>query len=189
MLNNDLKLMKLIDIVQNRNLTRYFVLGFSLLVMILILQKFFLLVVLIVMSLAISYFIGTFQMSKSIGIELVMFTTVLAGFAFGSTTGAVIGLILIITHLIIGHFAAGLYVLWTVPIYIALGVLAGTLTGFDFVTLGIYMTIATNALSIILTAITFPQNLGNYIPFSITNIIFNLILFSQFGPVAYSLVK
>jgi len=189
MLNNDLKLMKLIDILKNRNLTKYFILGLSLLIAILILKKFFLLAVLIGISLVISYFIGMFQMSKSIGIELVTFTTFLAGFAFGPTTGAAIGLILITIHLIIGHFAFGPYIFWTIPLYIMLGILAGTLTGFEFVTLGIYSMLAINIISMILTAITYYQNLVNYIPFSITNIIFNLMLFLQFGPAIYSLVK
>ena len=188
MLNYDLKLMKLIDAIHNRDLTKYLILGFSILVLVLILQKFFLLVVLIGVSLVISYFTGTYQ-SKTIGIELVTFTTVLAGFAFGPTTGALIGLILITTHLTIGHFAFGPYIFWTIPFYVAVGILSGTLTGVEFTTLGIYTIIAINALSLILTAITFPQNLGLYIPFAVTNILFNVIIFSQFGPLIYSLVK
>ena len=189
MLNNDLKLMKLIDVVKNRGLMKYLVLGFSILIMVLILQKFFLLALLIGISLAISYSIGTFQMAKSVGVELVTFTSVLAGFAFGPTAGAIVGFILIVTHLIVGHFAAGIYILWTIPFYVATGILGSMMTGIDFATLGIYITIGINATSIILTAITFPQNLGYYIPFSITNIIFNLVIFTQFGPPIYSLIK
>lgn len=181
--------MKIIYVLQNKNLTKYFIFGFALLVGVLILQKFFLLVVLVGLSLVISYFIGTYQMSKSVGMELVTFTTVLAGFVFGPTTGAFIGLVLIISHLIIGHFAAGIYVVWVLPLYLAAGVLAGTVSGFDFVTLGLYTALAINGIGIVLTAIAYMQNLGSYIPFAITNVIFNLIVFSQFGPAVISLLK
>ena len=189
MLDSDSRLMNLMDYLQRRNLTKYLVLGFVVLFLILILQKLFLLVALVAMSLVISFFMGNYQMAKLIGIELVTFTTVLAGFAFGPTAGIFVGLFLIITHLTIGHFAAGTYIMWVVPAYLALGFLAGTLTGFDFATLGIYLAVGLNVFNLALTFLTFPQNLGNYLPYSITNVIFNLILFSQFGPIAASLVK
>lgn len=181
--------MKVIDYIQDKKLSKYLVLGFSALFLILILQKLFLLVVLIGISLFISYLMGNYQIAKSIGIELVTFTTILAGFAFGPTAGIFVGLFLIITHLTIGHFAAGTYIIWIVPIYLAIGFLAGTLTGFTFTTMGFYMVIAINLFNLILTFLTFPQNLGNYLPYSITNIIFNLILFSQFGPIVSGLIK
>lgn len=189
MLNSDSRLMNFLDYLQRRNLTKYLVLGFAVLFLVLILQKLFLLVALVAMSLVISFSMGNYQVAKSIGIELVTFTTVLAGFAFGPTAGILVGLFLIITHLTIGHFAAGIYIMWVVPAYLVLGFLAGVITGFDFATLGIYMVVGLNLFNLGLTFLTSPQNLGNYLPYSITNVIFNLILFSQFGSIAASLVK
>ncbi len=189
MLNRDLKLMKLRDLFESRNFKRYLILGFALMVMVLVLQKFFILAVLILTSLVISYFVGMFQMAKSIGVELATFTTILAGFVFGPSTGAVVGLFLVITHLTVGHFSAGIYVLWVVPIYVAAGILSGTLAGFSFVTLGIYLMLGINVINLALTAVTFPQNLGNFLPYAVTNVIFNYILFSQFGPAIYSLIR
>ena len=174
--------MDFIDFIKRRNLTRYVVMVLLGIALILILQKLFVLAVLMGASLALSFLVGTYQMSKSFGIELVVFTAILAGFAFGPTMGAIVGFILIVTHLVIGHFAAGAYILWVVPMYTALGFIAGTVSGFDFVTLGIFMTIGVNAISIFITAVTYVQNLGNYLPYSITNIIFNVILFTQLGP-------
>lgn len=181
--------MNIREFIKTRGLTKYLILGFAILVTALILQKFFLIFMLMILSLIISFFIGMFQMSKSIGIELVTFTTILAGFAFGPSWGIAIGLVLIILHFTLGHFAAGPYVLWVVPSYALIGFLAGTITGLDFVTMGVYMTIGLNAFNLFATITTYSQNLGNYLPFSITNILFNLILFNQIGPIIAVLVK
>lgn len=180
--------MNFIDFIKKRNLTKYFVMAFIGIALVLVLNRFFIIATLMATSLAISFLIGTYQASKSFGIELVTFTAILTGFAFDPTMGAVVGFILIVTHLIIGQFAAGFYVLWVIPLYTALGFLAGTLGGFDFVTLGVAMTLGINIISIFITAFIFMQNLANYLPYSITNIIFNLILFTQLGPAISSLI-
>ena len=171
-------------------MNRVFLIAISLLILAFVLQKFFIIAILAVGSVAISFFIGTFQMAKSIGIELVTFTAVLTGFVFGPVMGAIIALVLIILHLIIGQFSAGPYILWVIPAYVTMGFLSGTLTGdISFDLLGIYLTLAINLFNLILTVITFPQNLGNYLPFSVTNILFNFLLFSQLGLPLASLIK
>ncbi len=160
------------------------------LILVFILQKFFVIAMLAVGSIAISYFIGTYHMAKSIGLELVTFTAVLTGFVFGPTLGAVIALVLIILHFIIGQFAAGPYILWVIPAYVVIGFISGTMNGnISFDLLGIYLTLAINLFNFILTVITYPQNLGNYILFSVTNVLFNILLFSQLGLPLVALIK
>ena len=176
------------DFIKSQNLTRYAIIGVLLLLLLVIFQKFFVVIFLIAINIFISFYIGKYQV-KNIGIELVTFTTILTGVVFGPATGAMVGLALIISHLIIGHFAFGAYILWLIPSYIVLGFLSGAVTGFDFFALGIYLTLGMNAFNLILTALIFPQNLGNYLPYSITNIMFNFIMFSFFGPAIYGLVK
>ena len=118
---------------------------------------------------------------KHIGIELVTFTTILVGFVWGPSTGMTVGLILLILHLIIGRYGLSTYLVWTIPEYIAMGFLAGTMKSVGFVNLGIYLSVGIVAINVVLTFIFSNPYFFKYLPYAIGNALFNVLLFLYIG--------
>ena len=137
------------------------------------------LVILIGLSLAMSYIVNNFGL-RQLGLELVTFIAVLTGMKYGPWVAFGITFVLITYHLVAGGFM-GNYVLWTIPAWSIAAIISGFLPQANIVSLGIYTTLAINANNVFFTAITRPTFLPTYLIYVITNIIFNIILFSIFG--------
>ncbi len=141
---------------------------------------------LIAASLLLSYIVGWLKI-KAIGLELVTFITVLSSVAYGPLAGAVIGLALIIFHIAIPQYA-GAYIVWVIPEYAFAAVLAGALSG-SIASIGITVTLILNAINVFLTFLVYKENLGKYLPYAFTNVIFNFIFFTQGGEFVLGLLK
>ena len=136
----------------------------------------FLLVLLIGLSLAISFLVNNFPI-RNLGIELVTFIAVLTGWKYGPWPALVITFILITYHMVAGGFL-GSYVLWVIPAYCVAAIIAGFLPQIGITLLGIVITIGINLNNVAFTAITSPGYLPKYMIFVITNILFNVLLFT-----------
>jgi hypothetical protein len=141
---------------------------------------------LILLSLATTYFVKVTQI-RAIGLEMVTFVTAITGFVYGSTWGAVIGFLLITFHLFVSQYI-GPYILWVIPEYVALGILASTYSDISISTFGIYATIGINLFNLFVTLVLHRGNLGKYAFYSITNVMINIFLFLFFGPMIVGLL-
>lgn len=136
----------------------------------------FLLVLLIGLSFAISFLVNNFPI-RNLGIELVTFIAVLTGWKYGPWPALLVTFILISYHMIAGGFL-GSYVLWVIPAYCVAAIISGFLPQIDITLLGILITIGINLNNIFFTAITSPSYLPKYMIFVVTNILFNILLFT-----------
>lgn len=150
-----------------------------LLILLLLLVPSFSIPILIISSLVLSLCMGVWNI-RGIGIELVLMTTVITGFAYGSMVALIIGFILITFHMVMSQHL-GVYLLWVIPGYCIVGFLSGTTT-MSIAKFGIIATLALNAINFLITAIIFKENLGKFLPFAITNVAFNSILFLYAAP-------
>ena len=141
-----------------------------------IFKGIFLLVLLIGLSLTISFLVNNFPI-RNLGIELVTFIAVLTGWKYGPIPALLITFVLITYHMVAGGFL-GNYVLWVIPAYCVAAIIAGFLPQIDITLLGIVITIGINLNNIFFTAITSPGYLPKYMIFVITNILFNILLFT-----------
>jgi hypothetical protein len=157
------------------------------LLLVVILRGFLLLVVLIGLSIAISFLVNNFPI-RQLGIELVTFIAVLSGLKYGPWVALLVTFILITYHMVAGGFI-GNYVLWVIPAYCVAAVISGFLPYAEVTELGIYATFAINLNNIFFTAITGPTFLPRYIPYAITNVIFNVFLFTVFGQPMLLLIR
>jgi hypothetical protein len=164
---------------ESSNKLLYISAGFIVLALIfLVLSDLIIMSLLVLLSLGISYFVY-FTKLKSIGIELASFVIVITGFVYGPMWGAFLGLFLMGFHILISQYL-GPYVLWVIPEYIILGIAAGTFAT-NVAMFGIDAVLTINAFNIIMTFLTYKQNMGKYIIFAVTNILFNFFLFSVLG--------
>ena len=135
--------------------------------------------ILVILSLAMSYVVNNYGL-RQLGLELVTFIGVLSAIKYGPVTGLIVTFVLISYHMLAGGFIAN-YIFWVIPIYSLVVMLSGFFPTLGIRTLGTYATITINAISTIFTVITSPTYLPKYLPFAITNILFNIILFSILG--------
>ena len=150
------------------------------LLLLVILKGIGILILLILLSFGISFIINNLQI-KQIGIELVTLIAVLSGHKYGPWIALAITFILISYHIIAGGFF-GNYILWVIPAYCLAALISGYLPFLDLTQLGIYVTLAINMINIFFTALTNPTYLPRYLPYPITNIIFNIFLFTILVP-------
>ncbi|MFH2020440.1 MAG: hypothetical protein ABIJ34_03440 [archaeon] len=132
--------------------------------------------VLILLSLGLSFIINNLQI-RSIGIELVTLIAVLTGMKYGPWTSCVLTFILILYHLATGGFF-GPYWFWVIPAYCVAAIISGFMPAADISQLGFYITLGINFNNVLFTGITSPGFLPKYLPYAVTNALFNIILFS-----------
>lgn len=118
---------------------------------------------------------------KQIGIELATLSTVLIAVAYGPMVGAGMGFALIILLVTAGQYT-GSYIIWVIPSYAVAGFIAGSLASMDITVLGIGLTIGMQAVFATLTSVSAAGQLNRYLPFAVTNIIFNLFAFGYLAP-------
>lgn len=167
------KILNLKDIKLSYKILLIAVPALILLILFLIQKQIFFLFIATVTSILISIIIGFVSPMKVIGIELVTFSTILAGNFFGPVTGAVFGVSLLIIHLIVSRYSGGPYLVWTIPVYALIGVLSGFLTDVNFL---IAMVVGVIILDNILTLAFYRENCMKTFIFSIGNLAFNIIL-------------
>jgi hypothetical protein len=144
-----------------------------LLLLFLLQRKFFFLFIATGLSIVLSVIIGFFPPLKVFGIELVTFSTILAGSFYGPVTGAIFGVCLLIIHLIAARYSGGPYIAWTIPSYILIGVLSGFLTDVKML---VAMVVGVILLDNFLTLTFYRENFIKTILFSIGNLAFNILL-------------
>ena len=137
------------------------------------------LVILMGLSFSMSYIVNNFGLRK-IGLELVTFIAVITGMKYGPWIALLITFILISYHIVAGGFL-DTYILWVIPAYCLGGIIAGFLPHMDVVLLGILVTLGICGNNLFWTAMTSPGNIPNYMIYVVTNIMFNVFLFSVFG--------
>jgi hypothetical protein len=147
-----------------------------LLILLLVFKKVLVLVILIGISLGLSFFVNNLNL-RSFGIELVTLVAVLSGMKFGPWIAALLTFVLILYHLATGGFF-GIYWFWVIPAYCLGAIISGFMPATDVSTLGTFVTLGINAVSILFTGLTTPGFLPRYMIYSVTNVIFNIILFS-----------
>ena len=150
-----------------------------LLVIFLVLGQSFILFILIVASVILSYMMGVWHI-KGIGIELVLLSSIISGMMYGPIAGAVVALLLITIHMLSTQHV-NVYLLWVIPAYAVAGYLAGT-TSMDIKQFGLFATLGLNAFNLLITALIFRANVGKFLPFAITNVLFNSVLFLFIAP-------
>lgn len=157
-----------------------------LLLLFLLLGQSFVLMLLIVASILLSYLMGALHI-KGIGVELVLLISILTGMQYGSVAGAVVAFLLITIHMISTQHI-NVYLLWVIPGYAAVGYLAGT-TDMSITRFGIFAALGLNAFNLLLTAVTFRANVAKFLPFALTNVVFNAALFLFIAPSLIGIVS
>jgi hypothetical protein len=147
----------------------------------LLVTKMFVLTVLVVAAFLLTLFIRTFHL-RMFGIELVTFLTILAGYLYGPDTGMLVGMVSILFHLIGSGYFFGLYYMWVVPSYVIIGMLAGLWSAEPIDSLGVMLVLTLNGVNLLFTLLLSPSEIGRYIPFALTDILFNVMLFILLAP-------
>jgi hypothetical protein len=138
-------------------------------------------VLLIGLSLSMSFIVNNLGLRR-IGLEMVTFIAVLSGLKYGPWIALGITFVLITYHLVMGGFI-GEYVLWVIPSYCIAAIIAGFFPQADIQQLGIYSTAGINIISTFFTAVRSPGYLAQYMLYVVTNILFNVFLFTVFGKI------
>jgi len=126
------------------------------------------------LSLVTSFAINRIQI-RSLGVEFVLFASVMAGMAYGPWAGALTAFALMSFHVAVANYR-GPYIIWVIPEYALAGFLAGILQ-WDPVALGISLALMVNGIGLFFTFIFNRGFLGHYLPYAITNVIFNFLVF------------
>lgn len=136
---------------------------------------------LIIAEIVLAFFVGIFELKK-IGIELVTFTTVLAGVVYGPVVGLMMGLFMVTVHFILTK-SLGPYILYCVPMMGVIGFLAGSgLFAGDVVMLGIILSLFYNLVTGGLGTIILRDFFAELL-WSGSNFVLNYILFLKVAPI------
>ncbi len=125
---------------------------------------------------------------NEIGIEMVMFSTVMSGVVYGPAVGAVMGATaMIIDYVFATRFS--LFSVVTIPSYAAVGALSPLLFRFmGITTLGIAMTVAYVIASNLVICWLMGGHVEKSIRFGATNIAFNIFVFTAIAPFVLRIV-
>ena len=155
-------------------------------VVFLALKKLLITVFLMLISFILSYIVQNIKI-RQLGLEFCLFTAVMSGTFYGPFVGFIVGLVSILVHLVLGGFF-GPYWLWVIPGYAFAGAAAGLFVGASPAGIGVIITLALNLLMLVFTAAINPENLPNFIPYLITNVLINGVFFLRLAPVLARLV-
>lgn len=171
------------NIFQNRFF--WFIIIFSIFLFFIMPSKVFIFVPLIILHILLSWLRDNLNM-KWIGIELILLNTVLAGVLLGIVGGIVMALLSVAINYIFSRKYTS-YLLITLPIYVLIGIVSSFIPLQSLVLFGILITLLYNALSFVLSFTMGAKSIGLVI-FTVTNIAFNILLFSRFGPMIIGIV-
>jgi len=120
-------------------------------------------------------------------IELIMFSTVMAGVVYGGKIGMMYGVISsILYYYALGRFSY--YVAIFAPLYALIGILSSIFKEVALLQLGMICTISYFVVSSIIVYLLFNARLYKAVQFAIINIPFNFIMFKYFGPILLMLM-
>ncbi len=125
---------------------------------------------------------------NQIGVEMVMFSTVMSGAVYGPVVGAVMGATAMITDYV---FATrfSLFSVVTIPSYAVVGALSPLMFNFMGITaLGIALTIAYAAFSNTIICGFMGGHINKSIRFAMTNTAFNIFMFTAVAPAVMRIV-
>ena len=142
----------------------------------------FVIFMIIVTELVLSFFIGQFEL-RQFGIELVTFVTVLSGVLYGPVIGLAVGMVLVTLRFIITK-GLGPYVAYCIPMMGVVGLLAGYSASFfgSVATAGIVLSVAYNLVTASLGTLMM-HDFFEELLWSGTNLIVNVALFSYVAPI------
>ena len=152
-----------------------------LLLFILLLHKVFLFIVLFCITIGISLLAGTTPLYK-FGLETITLFTVLGSIIGGPSTGLLLGVCMITLHLICTA-TVGVFILWAIPLYGLMGLIAG-LAGptVPIETLGMSLTIGYHVACVLLGLLFESSKIIKYFFYAGSNILLNYVLFHYFAP-------
>jgi len=160
----------------------------ALIILLIPLRHYFLLILLLAINVATSAFLKDLRRNE-IGIEMVMFSTVISGVLYGPAIGAVIGAV----SMVIDYAFAtrlSLFSIITVPSYAAAGYIAGLVgDSMNITQLGIVITIIYVLFTNTIIVAFMGGTLGKSIRFAATDIAFNAVVFSAAAPYVISLTR
>ncbi len=125
---------------------------------------------------------------NQIGIEMVMFSTVMSGAVYGPAIGAVTGAAAMLADYV---FATrfSVFSVVTIPSYALVGLLSPFLLGLmNITTLGIVMTVAYVIISNSIICGLLGGHISKSIRFGLTNIAFNIFIFTAIAPFVLKLI-
>ncbi len=157
---------------------RYVLIAGIALLLVLLFSQIFKYAFFVALSLATSFLINRIKI-RQIGIEFVTLASVYAGYNYGRIAGLITALVLILFHLMISGYV-GIFYLWVVPIYAAAGYASAILVGWQFSTVGVVLGIVINVAYLLCTLFFTPGRLPVLAPYAISNVIFNIFIFSVF---------
>jgi hypothetical protein len=141
----------------------------------------------LVVGVAVVAFLVNKANMKQVGIELATFSTVLIAVTYGPLVGGLMGLGLVFLQITAGQYT-GSYIIWVIPAYGVAGFIAGSFSGAGVFALGFGITVGLQAVFAALTAVTASGNLGRYMPYAVTNVIFNFFAFQYLALVLLPLM-
>ena len=116
---------------------------------------------------------------KYMGIELVTLSTMLVGASYGPIIGGIYAFTLLLTHLVLGDYYIGVYLIWVLPEYVLLGVMSGVFAS-NLDSIGIAFVIGMNIMNLIFTYLNENDRFFKELPYAIGNSLINSFLFVQF---------
>lgn len=143
------------------------------------------LLVLGLVSISASYTSKFLQLGR-VGFELTTFTTIVAAALYSPLTAGIFGASLIITHFLITG-AVGPFVIWVVPSYFGLPYVIDFL-GYGLQSSATFAVVAMHGLFITLTALIISENLARFVPYSLGNAVFNILLINSLLMIVVNLV-
>ena len=146
----------------------------------LFLHKVFFFLVIVFATALVGLILRFLQPLKYLGIELVTLSTMVVGAVYGPIIGGLYAFTLLLTHLILGDYYIGTFLVWIIPEYILLGVLSGIFGSSLLGPLGVLLIVGLNSMSLFFTLIGETERFGKEMPYAIGNTIINSILFIQF---------
>jgi len=128
-------------------------------------------------------FIASKLKLKYAGVELVTFTVVLLGIAYGPITGIIAGILLETIHLLLSKRGFKIYNVWVIPCFGFVGFLAGNFATVNILMLGVGLTLFLHAVHFLLGFFVLKTQKVRYAIYAISNIILNVLLFANLGAV------
>jgi hypothetical protein len=134
---------------------------------------------LIISEIVLAISVGLLNLQR-FGFELVTVTAVLGGFLYGPTTGLTLGIVLSIFHYLLSQ-SFGPYIFYSVPLFGAIGFLAGTFAGSNIILLGIGLSLGYNLATSTIGSLLIGDIAGELM-WSGSNFAINFFLFTQVIP-------
>lgn len=136
---------------------------------------------LLLLNAASSFFLRAIKRSSRVSVEITMLITVLASFAYGPKTGAVLGAASMLMDYIFS-MRFSYFMIVTISTYAIIGLVAGSFSSFGITAVGIAATIIYNLVTSAIIILFMGGHLEKSATFGITDIALNFVLFSAVAP-------